>query len=121
MKANKPPLSDSMIELVAHRFRLLGEPVRLRILQTLEQGEQTVNEIVETLQANQSNVSKHLGILHQGGLVSRRREANSIYYSIADPVILRLCELVCHGAAEQARTKLADLEQRTTPVQLRRK
>ena len=54
----------------------------------------TVNEIVEALQANQSNVSKHLGLLYDGGLAGRRRDGNSIYYFIADPVVAQLCDLV---------------------------
>jgi len=110
-----------MIELVAHRFRLLGEPVRLRILQVLEHGERTVNEIVEILEANQSNISKHLGMLHQGGLVSRRREGNSIYYLIADPVIFRLCEIVCKSTADQLRIQFADLSELETRYRLRKR
>ena len=81
-----------MRELVARRFRLLGEPFRLRILQLLENREITVNEIVDALKANQSNVSKHLGLLYDGGLVGRRREGTSTYYFISDPVVMQLCE-----------------------------
>ncbi|HCC57323.1 MAG TPA: transcriptional regulator [Solibacterales bacterium] len=103
------PLSDQMVELVARRFRMLGEPQRLRILQTLENGERTVGEIVESLAANQSNISKHLQSLYDAGIVGRRREGNSIYYSIGDPVVLTLCELVCQSATADARTKLAEL------------
>jgi len=102
-------LSDQMIELVARRFRMLGEPQRLRILQTLEGGERTVGEIVQAVAANQSNISKHLQSLYDAGIVGRRRSGNSIYYSIADQVVFRLCELVCQSAAEDARTKLAEL------------
>ena len=103
------PLSDQMVELVARRFRMLGEPIRLRMLQVLEQGERTVGEIVTTLNATQSNVSKHLQALNDAGLLNRRREGNSIYYSIADPVVMKLCELVCRGAEVHARTTLAEL------------
>lgn len=103
------PLSDRMLELVAKRFRLLGEPLRLRILQTLEQGERSVNDIVGALDANQSNVSKHLGILYDGGLIGRRREANSIYYCISDPVVFKLCELVCRSTEEDLRSKMDEI------------
>ena len=109
MKRTELPLSDQMIELAARRFRMLGEPQRLRILQTLEAGERTVGDVVEALNANQSNISKHLQALYDAGLVGRRREGNSIYYGIADPVIFKLCDLVCHSAAEEARVKLAEL------------
>lgn len=102
-------LSDQMLALVARRFRMLGEPQRLRILQVLEAGDATVGEIVEALSGNQPNISKHLQALHEAGLVGRRREGNSIYYSIADPVIFKLCALVCRSAEEDARARLADL------------
>jgi DNA-binding transcriptional ArsR family regulator len=111
MGSTKLPLSEKMLELVARRFKLLGEPLRLRILQVLESGETTVNDIVQALEANQSNVSKHLALLYDGGLVGRRRDRNSIYYFIADPVVLQLCALVCHSAGEDARTTLAELTQ----------
>lgn len=105
-----------MIELVARRFRMLGEPQRLRILRALEHGRRTVGEIVELLQGNQPNISKHLLALHAAGLVARRREGNSIYYSIADPVIFRLCELVCRSASQDAREQLESLTQPDAPT-----
>lgn len=110
MKSARISLTEGMLELVARRFRLLGEPIRIRILQVLESGEHTVNQIVGALDANQSNVSKHLGILHDGGLVGRRKQGNSIYYSIADPVIFKLCELVCRSATDDLRSRFAEVE-----------
>ena len=92
---------ERMLEEVARRFRALGEPQRLRIVQLLEGGPQTVNEIVEDLGANQPNVSRHLQALFEAGIVSRRREGNFIYYSIADPVVHQLCELVCESARKR--------------------
>ena len=56
-------MSDKMLDLVARRFRTLGEPYRLRILQELEVGEKSVGELVAALDGNQPNVSKHLQIL----------------------------------------------------------
>jgi DNA-binding transcriptional ArsR family regulator len=109
MKITSLPLSDAMIGLVARRFRTLGEPYRLRILQLLESGERSVGELVDALGGNQSNVSRHLQVLQETGLVSRRRQGNSVYYSIADPMIFRLCELVCRSAARDARAQLAAL------------
>jgi DNA-binding transcriptional ArsR family regulator len=103
------PLSDAMIELTAGRFRVLGEPSRLRILQVLERGPATVNQVVEQLGATQSNVSRHLQALYAAGLVARRRDGNSIFYTIADPMVLRLCALVCESATEQAKAKLKTL------------
>ncbi len=98
-----------MIAMIALRFRMLGEPYRLRLLQTLESGDKTVGEIVKALDGNQPNVSKHLQMLYSAGMVSRRREGNSIYYGIADPLLLKLCELVCRSAAEKAREELDEL------------
>ena len=102
-----------MVELVARRFRMLGEPQRLRILQVLEGGEKTVNQIVDALAGNQPNISKHLQALSEAGLVSRRREGNSIIYSISDPVVFKLCELVCRSAAKDARDSWRVWQQRS--------
>lgn len=102
-------LNGKMTELAAERFRLLGEPMRLRILQALEAGERPVHEIVAALEAGQPNVSKHLRALCQGGLVSGRREGLNIYYRIADPMVFKLCQLVCHSAEQHARSQLAQL------------
>ena len=102
-------MSDRMVELVARRFRLLGEPVRLRLLQALEKGELTVNEIVVRSGASQSNVSKHLAALYDGGLVGRRREGISVVYFVADPMIFKLCALVCAGATESVRSEMTAL------------
>lgn len=103
-------LTDTMTEVLAQRFRLLGEPMRLRILQLLEAGEMPVNDIVTELGSSQPNISKHLQALSQGGLISRRREGLNIFYSIADPMVFKLCELVCNSATEQTRTRLAEME-----------
>jgi DNA-binding transcriptional ArsR family regulator len=102
-------LTDKMTALIARRFRILGEPFRLRLLQALQEGELTVGDLVAALDGNQPNVSKHLQILHDAGIVSRRREGNSIYYGIADPMIFKLCDLVCQSAAEKAREDFDDL------------
>ena len=109
LKRKQPPLSDAMIELVARRFRMLGEPQRLRLLQVLEHGEHTVGEVTESLNGNQSNISKHLQALYDAGLVGRRRKGNSIYYFVVDPVIFKLCDLVCQSATEKAREQLDSL------------
>jgi DNA-binding transcriptional ArsR family regulator len=101
-------LNDTMTELVAKRFRALGEPMRLRILQVLEGGEKPVGEIVDLLEASQPNISKHLKALSQEGLVNRRREGLKVCYSIADPMVFQMCALICHSAVQQTRAQLAD-------------
>jgi DNA-binding transcriptional ArsR family regulator len=95
-------IHKKMVELVARRFQVLGEPCRLRILQTLQGGAMTVNQIVGELNGNQPNISKHLQILFDAGLVGRERSGNSVLYSIADPVVFKLCELVCRSTVRQA-------------------
>lgn len=108
-------LTETMTEVVAQRFRLLGEPMRLRILQLLEGGEMPVNEIVDTLKSSQPNISKHLQALCQGGLIDRRREGLNIFYSIADPMVFKLCDLVCNSATEQTRARLAEMDAPSAP------
>jgi DNA-binding transcriptional ArsR family regulator len=106
MKSKGSALSDEMIDLVARRFRLLGEPARLRLLQILENGERTVNDLAAALGSNQANVSRHLTALHEAGLLRRRPEGTSVYYSISDPLVFKLCDLVCNSARKHARGKL---------------
>jgi DNA-binding transcriptional ArsR family regulator len=109
MKSAALALPDEMVDAVARRFRLLGEPVRLRLLQLLESGEHTVNELAEKLQGNQANISRHLTAMHEGGLLKRRPDGTSVYYSIADPMVLQLCDLVCKSTQEQIRIQLGAL------------
>ena len=102
-------MSDRMMDLVAQRFRTLGEPYRLRILQALESGKMSVGEMVSALEGNQPNISKHLQILHEAGLVDRRRVGTTIFYSICDPMVFKLCELVCRSEAEKSKRELEAL------------
>jgi len=95
------PLPDPLIELVAQRFRVLGEPMRIKLLDRLREGEASVSELQDALGASQQNVSKHLGILHAAGLVNRAKQGNNILYSISDPSVFELCEQVCGGVRRQ--------------------
>ena len=95
------PLPDPIVELVAQRFRVLGEPMRIKLLDRLREGEATVGELQEALGASQQNVSKHLGILHGAGLVSRTKRGTSVVYAISDPAVFELCEQVCGGLRRQ--------------------
>ncbi len=91
------PLSPQAVELVAARFRTLGEPVRILILQVLQSGERNVTELVLSVGSTQPNISKHLRILQDSGLVGRRQDGNNVYYSIADPTVIDLCDAVCQS------------------------
>jgi DNA-binding transcriptional ArsR family regulator len=95
------PLPATLVELIAERFRILGEPMRIRLLDTLRDGEATVQELEEAVGASQQNVSKHLGVLLRAGVVARRKEGNFAVYSIADEAIFSLCEEVCGGLHRQ--------------------
>lgn len=109
-QAMNNPMNGAMLDLVARRFRILGEPYRLRILQQLEQGELSVGALVEALDGNQPNVSRHLQVLYDAGLVSRRRDGTSILYAIGDPVIFKLCDLVCRNTRQRTQRSLNELE-----------
>ncbi|HEY8369267.1 MAG TPA: metalloregulator ArsR/SmtB family transcription factor, partial [Thermodesulfobacteriota bacterium] len=102
-------LGPDALELVAARFRALGEPVRLRLLQRLQDGEAQVSELARHIGTTQPNVSKHLKVLQDAGLVVRRQEKTSAFYSIADPVVFTLCELVCSGIRERLAAQVGAL------------
>lgn len=94
------------LELVASIFRVLSEPLRLRILHALEDGERSVSAVTEAVASTQPNVSKHLKTLQEAGLLRRRQAGNVVFYSIADEVVFALCDTVCervkHRLTEQA-------------------
>lgn len=92
---------DPLLDEIAARFRLLGEPLRLKLLAALSQGEQRVGALVTLTGANQPNVSKHLAALTHGGLVARRKAGTTIYYTLADPSVLTLCDAVCAGVQQR--------------------
>jgi DNA-binding transcriptional ArsR family regulator len=95
------PLPDGLVELIAQRFRVLGEPTRIRLLDSLRGGPATVAELQARTGASQQNVSKHLGMLLEAGLVRRAKDGNRAYYSIADDSLIELCEQVCGSLRRQ--------------------
>ena len=107
MKANKLP--PEALELVAARFRVLGEPNRLRLISALEQGEKNVSELVAETELTQANVSRHLQTLTEAGLLGRRKEGLNVYYFIADESLFKLCDLVCSRLQKELATKAASL------------
>lgn len=92
VKAELPPLA---LELIAVRFRALSEPMRLRLLNLLMQGEKSVGTLVEAAASSQANVSKHLAVLRESGMIAMRKEGPSTLYRIDDPIVFELCELMC--------------------------
>jgi DNA-binding transcriptional ArsR family regulator len=102
--ALRHPLPDDLVELIARRFRVLGEPMRIRLLDQLRNGEATVGELSEALSASQQNVSKHLAVLSDAGILGRRKERNYVYYRIVDEGVFTLCEDVCGSVQQQLQT-----------------
>lgn len=100
--AKHQPMPPAMEERVAEQFRALGEPSRLRLMNLLFDGEHTVSELVEASGLGLANVSKHLGILHQAGWVTRRKDGVSVLYGLADERTYGLCELMCARVREMA-------------------
>ena len=100
MKKRKE-LTEEVLEMIAARFRVLAEPMRLKILHNLGEEEMSVGELVEATDASQANVSKHLALLLDAGLVSRRKEGLNVFYRIADATIFDLCEVVCTSLGER--------------------
>ncbi|HEX7708138.1 MAG TPA: metalloregulator ArsR/SmtB family transcription factor [Thermoanaerobaculia bacterium] len=107
-RKTREALSPEAVELVAARFRVLGEPVRIRILQTLQDGEKNVTELVAAVGSTQPNVSKHLKLLQDAGIVGRRQSGNNVYCFIADESVMDLCDAVC-GSVRQHLTSTARL------------
>ena len=95
MSAVKQKMSAPQLAAVARLFSVLSGPSRLVLVQALRDGPLTVSELVEASGMKQANVSKHLGLLHQHGLVKRQREGICVRYKILDPVVFALCNLAC--------------------------
>lgn len=106
MEKNKV-LSSNSLDMIAERFRVLGDPLRLQLLHLLGDQEKSVGALVEASGASQANVSKHLQILLRAGFVERRKDGLLAFYRVADPSIFDLCDLVCGQLSEKFR---ADLE-----------
>src|SRR5579884_3741051 len=95
------PLPDPLVDLIAQRFRLLSEPTRIKLLDALRSGPASVTDLQAATGASQQNVSKHLGMLVDSGMVRRVKERTRSYFSIADDSLLELCEQVCGSLRRQ--------------------
>ena len=106
MKKHRP-MPEGALELVARRFAVLAEPMRLRLLQALFDGEKNVTALVGLTGGTQANISRHLQTLTEAHLLKRRKDGLQVFYAIADPSIFQLCELVC-GSLEKRLTEQAE-------------
>jgi len=93
-------LTVGELDRIAGRFKVLGEPMRLRILQAVCKEPRSVNEIVTAVGSTQANVSKHLALLAAGGVLARRKNGQCVYYAVKDKLAVKLCELVRAQLAE---------------------
>jgi len=114
-------LPPSALTQVADYFKVLSELSRLQVLCSLKTGSKNVTEIMEETGLGQANVSKHLKILAQAGIVSRTPQGVSVYYEIVEPFIFELCELVgdrlsIRLAAQSKQLKQLEGLRRTEPV-----
>ncbi len=98
------PIPDDLADLIARRFRVIGEPMRIRLLDRLRAGEATVGELAQAVVASQQNISKHLVVLADAGILARRKDGNRVYYRVVDEGVFALCELVCGSVQQQLRT-----------------
>ncbi len=105
------PLPDPLVDLVAERFRVLGEPMRIKLMDRLRDGAASVSELQDAVGASQQNVSKHLGILRSAGMVSRTKQGTRTVYEISDPSMFELCEVVTEGL----RRRLGELDEILQP------
>lgn len=97
------------LELIAGRFKALSEPVRLRLLNLLMQGERSVGQLVEASGSGQANVSKHLAVLRDAGMIGMRKEGLTTVCHIADPIVAELCEMMCSRLRLEMESKAAAL------------
>ena len=95
------PLPEPLVELIAQRFRVIGEPMRIRLLDALRSGPKTIGELTQAVGASQQNVSKHIGVLAQAGIVGREKDGTRVRCYIADEGVFGLCDQVCGGLRRQ--------------------
>ena len=95
------PLPEELADLIARRFRALADPLRVRILDLLRDQELSVSALAGELAAGQQNVSKHLAVLVDSGMLARRKDGTHVYYRIADEAVFALCEQVCGSLQTQ--------------------
>ncbi|HVA39269.1 MAG TPA: metalloregulator ArsR/SmtB family transcription factor [Candidatus Binataceae bacterium] len=105
-------MTAEALELVAARFKAMSEPLRLRILQELERGDRSVSALAQRVGSTQPNVSKHLKVLQDAGMLKRRRQGNTAFYSIADAMVFELCDMICSRLRDRLEAQVGALSAR---------
>ncbi len=103
-------LSPAVLAMIADFFKVLSEMSRLQIICALKNGEKNVSQIIEMTGLGQANVSKHLKVLTQAGIVNRSQEGVNVFYAIANPLVFPLCDIVCNSIATQLQQQNQQLE-----------
>lgn len=112
-------LSPAALGLMADFFKVLSETSRLQIVCSLRNGAKNVTEIIEDTGLGQANVSKHLKMLTQAGIVARQQQGVCVYYSIANPFLFELCDLVCNALSIQIEHQSQQIQRLTDFHRLR--
>ena len=98
MPAAPPLVPTDLLDAAASRFRLLGDPTRLRLLRALHAADElTVQAAADAAGQSHANASKHLRLLAEAGVVEGRRDGLKVHYRIIDPTLRALCDLVCQS------------------------
>jgi DNA-binding transcriptional ArsR family regulator len=92
---------DAVFVAVARYFALLSDPMRLRIMHAVCNSELSVGEIVVATGGTQTNVSRHLNLMHERGALARRKDGSLVYYSVADKALIEMCRGVCERVASE--------------------
>lgn len=107
MMVKQSPIPDDFLNFIATKFRMLGDPTRLAILRALMTGgEMNVGQVVDATGCNVANVSKHLKQLAEAVLVSRRKQGSFVLYRLDDPVVEKICELVCDSLRQEIKLQV---------------
>lgn len=96
---------------VSDVLKAMADPMRLRILHSLQDGERSVSQIIETVNSSQANVSRHLAVLRRAGLVRCRRKGLNAFYGIADSRVFTICDSVCSSIGERLESELGKVQE----------
>lgn len=91
---------NPVFDAVARYFALMSDPTRLRILHAVCNAERSVGEIVEHTGGTQTNISRHLNLMHERGALARRKDGSLVYYRVADKALIAMCRDVCQRVSE---------------------
>jgi DNA-binding transcriptional ArsR family regulator len=115
MSAKQPaPFDLTTLAFVADYFKVFSESSRLHILHCLQAGPMNVMELTAATGLGQANLSKHLKVLTQAGILSRQAQGTSAYYEIIDPIVFEFCELAYHRIGERLQQQAASFRQLRT-------